>query len=324
MMRGALSYRWGWRVWPCWLLAAVSCAVPARPALEFGVSSSSEQPRIVAITPPANALTERLVTRFAKEVDTPVSVFRLAPKGGTWGLQEGIAELKPDFALALGARAALYLRRNHPELPMVYALVMRDETAQVSRGNVAGIALELSPRIEFTMYRMILPNTRRVLSFYTEAGSGQFVRRATEALREIGVDLNAIAVRDADDIEAAFDKHAPSADAVWLLSDPVVMRVGTFERLKRLTDAHKLPLLCSTFEQFVARGALMAVALDFDNMASQAAAVARMYLEQGASDTLFRLHTPVGGRLVFNARVAERVGVEIPPQVRPFISKIIE
>lgn len=67
----------------------------------------------------------------------------------------------------------------------------------------------------------------------------------------------------------------------------------------------------------------MSVEIDFYNISSQLASMARMIIEQEMNPDKIGIRPPLGGRLVLNMDVAEKIGIEVPAEIMPFIHEII-
>jgi putative ABC transport system substrate-binding protein len=187
-----------------------------------------------------------------------------------------------------------------------------------------GIAMESSTTSEFSQFRMILPELRRVLAFYVASESQSLVDAARAELEPLGLELLAVEVADASGVEAAFQQHAGGADAVWLLNDPLLMTRDTFAVLRAQSRRAKLPFVASLSDQFTRDGALMSVSTDLAGLGTQAAAMARMHLEQGRSASELGVQPPMSTHLVVNLGVARTIGIELAGDVLPFVDEVID
>lgn len=137
------------------------------------------------------------------------------------------------------------------------------------RSKLMGVALEPSAAAEFAQFKMVLPAMRRVVTFYAPDESATRVRDAQAESKKLGIELIAVPVSSARDVQDLYDENTREADAVWLLSDPVVMNPDTFEFMTKRGVQRRIPMLASFSETFAREGALVAVSADLTAFGSE-------------------------------------------------------
>lgn len=302
-------------------MGASACRGPIVADQVLGVLAP-DKPRVVLLRSAQNHLATLVTDAFLRDANYPVAVYTLGAEANPRSLELVLQALEPTILVTLGGEAMGFARSYFPNVPTVFALVMNDQ-ASVLAHNISGIALDLPPFTEFSMYKMVLPRMRRVMTFYAPKKSKALIAQAERELKQLDIQLLAYPIHQASEIPGLFKEHAAEADAVWLLTDPLVMSEDTFEFLRDEATAAHLPFLCSTFEDFAYHGALMSVSVDFANVGAQAASLVQLIADDTQRSDATGVISPIGGRLVVNQAVADRIGVVIPPRIKPFISRLI-
>jgi ABC-type uncharacterized transport system substrate-binding protein len=306
----------------CAMLAALTltaCISPAAPIRMHGEQASGG--RTALLISDDNDAFQRAVEAYVRDADGPTAIFRTRERSHNASLVAGIRAFKPDVLVVLGGKALKLADRLMPDIPALVGLTLDDKATGRKTAPRGGVSLELPPRFEFMMYKLVLPELQNVHTFYDERTSRAFVESATDALAGLGIRLRAHPVEDLDDFRQAFGDALPTADAIWLFADPTVTTPEHFHVARELAWAAKKPLLCSTFAVFAREGALMAVAIDYEHVGAQLAAQARS-LMRGQAPADLTVQAPVGGKLVLNEDVAAYLGVTVPVRVRPLVGVV--
>ena len=224
--------------------------------------------------------------------------------------------------LALGSRAALLARQATAEIPIVFALVLGHTRLHLGeQDNVMGVAMENPALSEFTKFKIIMPNLKKVLCLYTRGLSEMQMQKAQEELHGVGIELVAVAVGDGHEVLPKFKESWAGVDALWLPNDPVLKE---FLDLKKAAMTARLPILTSLSDAFAHAGALMSVSVDLGAIGAQAAGMARLVLQHSSLPHTLGVQYPNGARLVVNTTTAELLGVDVSLDLLPFIDEIVE
>ncbi len=309
----------------CWLigtaLALSGCAVVPLQAVQL--QAKADRPTIVVVRSNANQIFDGPVSELARESDASIHVYQTIDDVDPDRLEAGIRALKPALIVAFGGKAASLLSSRIHDVPILFAMVVNHEQYGLHKApNVMGVALEPSPEVEFTMFKMILPNLRRVVAFYSPDLSATAIEVATRDLAKIGVTLDAVPVAQPSELPARYAEHAKQHDAVWVFNDQRLLAPETFGHLVKHSRADRLPLLASVSEELAKQGALMAVGSDFIALGSQAAVMARSVIEEGVKPSDIGVQAPIGAKLVINETVARELGIKVPAGVSQFVVKI--
>jgi putative ABC transport system substrate-binding protein len=254
--------------------------------------------------PPVPAPPERLIEQAkAKQVDVIVA----------WG-----------FPVVLAAKAA--------GVPTVVAFGVGDPVATglvqslaQPGGNVTGIsdvATTLSTK-RLGLLKQLMPKIKRVAMLWNKDDLGMSLRyeASAKAAQELGVDVEAVGVREPDDFNEAFtvmDREVP--EAILMVSDSL-----TILNRKRVFDyaaAHRLPAIYED-DSLVREGGLMSYGGDLKESLERAASmVDRIF--KGAKPGDLPFEQPTRYPFVINLKTAKSIGLDIPPNLLALADEVIE
>lgn len=215
----------------------------------------------------------------------------------------------PAAIIAVGPKAANAARARAGKVPVVYCMVPRLESYRLDGPTSAGVRLERSYRAQLGALKGLLPKASRVAVLYDPARSAQSIRLARAAANESGLELIAVELARPDDAAAVLATLSGKADALWMISDPTVLNVSTFEAMVTFAEREKLPFLALD-ARFVERGALLAFAVDYARMGRQVGRIANRIVFEGQSPDALGLVAPEGLDIAFNLGTAEKLGTK--------------
>jgi putative tryptophan/tyrosine transport system substrate-binding protein len=192
-------------------------------------------------------------------------------------------------------------------------------------GNITGIsdvATTLSTK-RLSLLMELLPKLHRVAMLWNKDDLGMSLRydASAKAAAAMGIDVQAVGVREPDDFNAAFavmDREPP--DAILMVSDSL-----TVLNRKRVFDyaaAHRLPAIYE-YDPLVREGGLMSYGPDLRESFERAASmVDRIF--QGAKPADLPFEQPTRYLFVLNLKTAKSIGLEVPPTVLALADEVVE
>jgi len=304
-------------------LAVTAACIAPRPLVPKSTASAPNAPVVVVLLSSNNRLYEGPVGAFEQQLGQTATVYEEVVTDQR-GLAEELTNLHPSLVFALGTQAALFARQKLADTPTLFAMVVNHRRLEeLQAPDVMGIALEVPALNEFTQFKLAMPNMSRLLALYDPDHSSGVIAGANEAARTLGMTLIAAPVHDRAEMEAQYKRYSGQIDAVWLLNDPVVMNPKSFAFLRDATVRDRVALVSSLSEQFARSGAVMSVSVDFSSLGFQASAMASAFLDGKQRPSEIGIKPPIGARLVLNLVTAQKVGLQIPEEVLPFISEVI-
>jgi ABC-type uncharacterized transport system substrate-binding protein len=238
--------------------------------------------------------------------------------------------LKVDVIVTTATPPTIAAKDATSVIPIVFAVagdpVGTGLVASLARpgGNVTGLSLQATDlsgkRIE--LLREVVPGLRR-LAIMGHVGNSQVVLEMGEVqivARRLGLDAVTSEIRRAEDIEPAFEAFKGSADALFVVLDPVIssnrLRINTFALSARLPTMHGVRDLAEA-------GGMMSYGPNFPDLFRRAAGHVNKIL-RGAKPADIPIEQPTKFDLVVNLTTAKALGLTIPPTVLALANEVIE
>jgi putative tryptophan/tyrosine transport system substrate-binding protein len=245
-------------------------------------------------------------------------------------LMEELKAAKVDVIVVFGYPAAVAAKAAG--IPTVVAFGVGDPVAtglvvNLARpeGNITGIsdvATTLSTK-RLGLLKELLPKLHRVAMLWNKDDLGMSLRydASAKAAAAMGVDVQAVGVREPDDFNEAFavmDRVPP--DAILMVSDSLTML-----NRKRVFDyaaMHRLPAIYE-YDPLVREGGLMSYGPDLRESFERAASmVDRIF--KGAKPADLPFEQPTRYLFVLNLKTAKSISLEIPPTVSALADEVVE
>jgi putative ABC transport system substrate-binding protein len=239
--------------------------------------------------------------------------------------------LSPDVLLSAGAASLAVLLQMTRTIPIVFANVADpvgagfiDSLAQPG-GNATGFLdaeYSLSGKLA-ELLKEIAPVVTRaaVLRDPTiSAAIGQFAVIQSVA-PSLGLDVRAVNVRQADEIERSITAFARSGAGGLIVPASATASVNR-GRIIALAARHKLPAVYSA-RIFVGDGGLMSYAADTVPQFEQAATYIDRILK-GEKPADLPVQAPTKYELAINLKTAKALGIEVPPTLLARADEVIE
>jgi putative ABC transport system substrate-binding protein len=245
-------------------------------------------------------------------------------------VMEELKASKVDVIAVLGYPTAVAAKAAG--IPTVVAFGVGDPVAtglvaNLARpeGNITGIsdvATTLSTK-RLGLLKELLPKLHRVAMLWNKDDLGMSLRydASAKAAEAMGVEVQAVGVREPDDFNEAFavmDREPP--DAILMVSDSL-----TVLNRKRVFDYaanHRLPAIYE-YDPLVREGGLMSYGPDLKESFERAASmVDRIF--KGAKPSDLPFEQPTRYLFVLNLKTAKSIGLEIPANVLALADDVVE
>ena len=233
--------------------------------------------------------------------------------------------LRPDVIVAVPTPAGRAAQRATSTIPVVVA-VMGDPVgdglvASLARpgGNITGLTF-LGPELvgkRLEQIKDVLPNASRVAALwhpgaFSEATTREMLKATETAARSLGLKVQMVDVRGADQFERAFAAMTSQrAEAVIVF--PSTMLFAERRRIVDLATKHRLPSFYNGRE-FVELGGLIADGASISDLLRRSAIYVDRLLK-GAKPADLPVEQPTKFELVVNLKSAKALGLTIPSSV---------
>ena len=249
------------------------------------------------------------------------------------GLAERYAEIAAEFirlkvdVIVAGGAGGPALQHATSGIPIVLAiandLVGSGLAKSLARpgGNITGLSLIAADlagkRLE--ILREIVPGVRR-LAILSNPIAASEVRELQAVARTLGLEVDAIEVREPEDLAPAIEPLKGRADALYLCADALTS--ANRVRINTLALAGQLPTV-SGVTSYVEAGGLMSYGPSYPDLFRRAADFTDKIL-RGAKPRDLPVEQPTKFELVINLKTARMLGLTVPPTLLALADEVIE
>jgi len=240
------------------------------------------------------------------------------------------ARLNVDVIVTIGTPASLAAKQATSVVPIVFVAasdpVGTGLVASLARpgGNVTGLSNQQADlagkRVE--LLREVVPALRQlaIMANVDNSASVLEMREVQTAARTIGLEVAILEVRQAEDIANGFELLKSRADALYVVSDPLLgsnrVRINTLALGMRLPTLH-------AFRDHVEAGGLMSYAANFPDLYRRSADLVDKIL-RGTKPGDIPVEQPTKFELVINLTTAKALGITVPSNVLALADEVIE
>jgi putative ABC transport system substrate-binding protein len=237
--------------------------------------------------------------------------------------------LKVDMIVTVGTAIAA-VKQETSTIPIVFAVatdpVASGMVESLARpgGNVTGLSLqsaELGPkRIE--LLREVVPGLHRLAALVDVGYSGGLLEVANvqAAARKLGLDVDTLEIRRAEDIAPAIDGRNSAVQALYVVTNSLVG--ANRSRIMALAIKAGLPTICAN-RAYTEDGGLMSYGPDQRDLFRRAADYVDKILK-GTKPSDIPVEQPTKYELVINLKTAKALGLTIPESFLTRADEVIE
>lgn len=283
----------------------------------------ADNPKILLINSDASVEKyEAAQMEFKSTVVYPIKDINLGEK--EWKLQE-IEDLLydeyPDLVYCIGTKAYVVANRFLNEKHIIFSSIINWNRLPVNKRRF-GVSNELPPEMEIMLFRYIFPGVRKIGVLYSEKYNGEWVNQVVDQAKEMGVEIIGHAIEESQQAISALKKSLPDMDALWLISDPVILSdKKVLMQLFTECDERKTPIF-SYQEAFAKQGAVLIVSVDNETIGRQAAKIALDVLS--GEEMVENVQFPAGSQIIMNLNKAKEYGLEYNTDALASVNQLIE
>lgn len=238
-----------------------------------------------------------------------------ALQGNPTKTQDVLADIKKHGArlvVTLGSAATQAAVREVGQLPLLATMIVTaDDIKPASNGTA--VLLEFPVEIQMQWLRRIVPAATTVGVLFNPKENQSKVSSALRVAKETGLTLVTQAVDTPRSLPDALENLSRNVDALWGISDSVVMTPQTAEPILLSTLRNKIPL-AGLSTSWVKAGALYALDRDYLDIGTQCGEVAGKVLG-GASPAALAPIFPRKVTYSVNLKTAGAMNLELPQDV---------
>jgi len=246
-------------------------------------------------------------------INLPVEVHAL--QGNPTMTQGVLADIKKNGArlvVTLGSAATQAAVREVGHLPLMATMIVTADDIKPA-SNATAILLEFPLDIQMQWLRRIVPAANSIGVLFNPKENQTKVSHAMRVAKESGLTLVTQAVDTPRSLPDALENLSRNVDALWGISDSVVMTPQTAEPILLSTLRNKIPL-AGLSTSWVKAGALYALDRDYLDIGAQCGEVAGKILG-GASAAALAPSFPRKVTYSVNLKTAGAMNLELPQDV---------
>jgi putative tryptophan/tyrosine transport system substrate-binding protein len=238
--------------------------------------------------------------------------------------------LKVDVIVTAGTEAVIAVKKATSVIPIVFGTagdpVATGLVASLARpgGNVTGLSNQSADiagkRLE--LLQAVVPSLRRLAIMANIASSiGVLEMREVQAAAQtLGVEVATLEIRRAEDIAPAIEALKGGADALYVVTEPLVNTNRV--QINTLALGARLPTLHGQ-KPYVEAGGLMSYGANIPDLFRRAADYVDKIL-RGTKPADIPVEQPTKFELVINLRTAKALGLDVPPSLLVLADEVIE
>lgn len=235
-------------------------------------------------------------------------------------IAEQVVSNEPDLIFAVTTPVAQAFQNQTDDIPIVMAGVTDPvsagvvETLEAPGGNITGTSDAIDLEEHFELMLEIDPSIETVGMIYTtsEDNAQAEIETAKEAAEALGLEVKVEGIATTLDMQMVAEMLSAEVDAIYVGSDNTI--ASAFETLLDATDRMNIAVFPSV-DIMVAQGGLAALAINQADLGLQAAKMGLAVLD-GEAISEMPVQFVEKLRLVYNSDSAERLGIEIPAELK--------
>jgi len=306
------------------MMTLASCAHQPEQALSSKqeLSSSLDIPHILIVN--TNSQIDRYEiaeTSFTESLsNTKIRVLDLGDEHRPVdALQDTLNESDYDAIYAIGAKALGSVDYIDPDMPVIFSSVLNWRRFH-EQDNYYGIASEVAPKAQLTWFKYFFPEVKKVGVLHS-VDNQQLIQDARMSANELSLTLIASEMKAEDTLEKNANTLLDQVDALWLVSDPVVM--ATTEKAELLFElAHKKGIPVLSYNRFFDDlGALLSITADLATTGRQAALMMKSVLSQRVIEESVQF--PAGSRISLNVAKTKAYGIVLNEDALDSVDELV-
>lgn len=227
----------------------------------------------------------------------------------------------PDLVYCIGTKAYYFANKHFSDKHIVFSSIINWLRLPLSQ-NTYGVSNELHTRMPIMMFRYIFPDRKKIGVLYSSKYTLQLFEKSRSEAKELGIEIIGKVISDKKQTMPALKQLLNDTDAIWLISDPLVMPKKEYlYNILKICDADKKPVF-SYHDVFAKIGAVLIVSADNPTIGRQAAGIALEVLSGGKIDE--NVQFPAGSRITLNLKKVKEYGLEYNKDALGSVNDIIK
>jgi putative ABC transport system substrate-binding protein len=298
----------------------------------YSLSSCRQHPEILPTIPAKHILIinsdqsvdkyKTIQRAFESEIQVKTITINLAEKDlSPAALQQHILQIQPLLVYTIGSKAYIQSAAIIKDIPLLFSSMINWRRFTLG-AHTYGISLELPAEMPLFIYSYLFPEIRTLGVLYSEDHNQQWFNLALSQAQELELSLLGQAVDNSDEIVPALQQLLPQVDAIWLISDPVILYNTKQVQKIFATAAEQQKPIFAYDTLFSKYGAVLTIAADIPTMGRQAAGFAQDLLKQ--QPIAEPVQFPAGSHVTLNLKKVHEYGITINHTALSVVENIIQ
>ena len=176
---------------------------------------------------------------------------------------------------------------------------------------------------QLELIQEVVPGVKRLGTIYNagEANSVSTLQQVENEAAKLGWEVEAVTVANSSAVFQAAKSLVGRADAIYIPTDNTV--ITALESIVKVAIDNQIPLFCADTDS-VGRGAIAALAVDYERMGRQTAVMAKRVLVDGEKTAHMPVEYLQDLELFVNPKMAKKMGITIPADVMARADKVLD
>ncbi|MEG6615615.1 ABC transporter substrate-binding protein [Peptococcaceae bacterium 1198_IL3148] len=249
-------------------------------------------------------------------------------QGNLQTIARKLVEDQNDLILAVATPSAVAMANETSELPILITAVTDPVSAKLVKSkdkpetNITGTT-DMNPvKDQLKLIKDLVPGAKKVGIIYnsSEINSQIQVDIADQSAPELGLELVKVTVTASSEVMQAAQSLVGRVDAIYLPTDNMV--ISSVSAVIKVAEDNDIPIIAGESES-VEKGALATVGIDYYQLGRTTGEMAVRVIN-GEKPHDMAIQSQQGSDLTINLKAAERMGVNIPEDLKNKAKKLIK
>jgi putative ABC transport system substrate-binding protein len=234
---------------------------------------------------------------------------------------DALLSYNPDIIYCIGGKSYSFSKKHFSEKDIIFSSIINWLRLPSLSPKTYGVANELHERMPIFMFRSVFPGAKKIGILYSREYTVQWFQKTHEQAAELGIEIIGKMISNEKEMLPALKELMPSINALWLISDPLVMseKKHLYDILEAC-NANKIPVF-SYHEAFANLGVVLTVSVDDPTIGRQAAGIAMDLL--AGNNPQEKVQVPAGSHITLNLEKVEEYGLEYNNNALGLVNNII-
>jgi len=236
-------------------------------------------------------------------------------------LQDLLNKQSYDAIYCIGAKALGSIDYIDPDTPVVFSSVLNWRRFS-TQPNYYGVASEVAPGAQLTWFKYFFPETKKIGVIYSEKNQ-KLIHDVISSADELSVQIIAEEINYQGQLASKVKDLLPKVDALWLISDPLVLASTSNAKLLFENAARQNIPVFSYNDFFIDMGAVLSISADLPTTGRQAALIVQNVTQNTAKQRSM-VQFPAGSNISLNLKKVRTYKMKLNESALDSVNRIVE